>query len=448
MSSKLSSPEPMSTIAPTWNSKVAGTWRENPERMAWTIILASFVVFIFLAVSIPLAIRYAIRYTTVSDKAELEPTLGTLLLYQSASTTEAMPISNAQGGNTSNTATIEEGNIIEATGDSAQGTLRLISAEGSGEALGSVQIFSGTRLEMLQIRRPFFARSPEPYQVRLRLDKGEARIFTNSGDQRPLRVELETPHGVASLNAGSYNVAVDETQTDITVRDGQAILMHDKASPITVNIGLHAWMTQDNLAQVPVLAEQNLIRNGNFTRETTKSIPAASDVWTTTVIAENVTAGSVKFVPRDGRSVAYFIRQGEDNVHSEVSINQEVNKNLKGYTSLILQLDVNIIRQTLAGAGYQGSEFPLRVEISYTDVYGKDLHWGWGFYSLDPESTYRAVVDGEKIEQAQWHHYESPNLIDFWRTRGTPPARINGIRIYASGWNYQSMVSDVDLTAK
>jgi hypothetical protein len=446
MSSKVSSPDSLPTTVPTWDSKVVGTWRQNPEYLAWTLILAGFVIFTLLAIGIPLAIRYGIRYTTVSDKAQLEPTLGTLLLYQSSATTEAMPISYVQDGN--KTAPIEEGNIIEATGDSAQGTLRLISAEGTGEALGSVQLFPGTRLEILQIRRPFFARSPEPYQVRLHLERGEARIFTNSGAQRPLRVELETPHGVASLNAGSYNVAVDAAQTDITVRDGQATLMHDKEAPLKVNLGLHAWMTKDHLVQVPVLAEQNLIRNGNFTRETASGIPAASDVWTTTVIAENATAGSVKFMPRDGRNVAYFIRLDQENVHSEVSINQEIAKNLKGYTSLILQFDVNIIRHNLAGAGYQGSEFPLRVEISYTDVYGKDLHWGWGFYSLDPEPTYRAIVDGEKIAQAQWHHYQSPNLIDFWRAHGTPPARINGIRIYASGWNYQSMVSEVDLTAK
>jgi hypothetical protein len=30
----------------------------------------------------------------------------------------------------------------------------------------------------------------------------------------------------------------------------------------------------------------------------------------------------------------------------------------------------------------------------------------------------------------------------------TRPARINSVRIYASGWNYQSMVSEVYLVAE
>ncbi len=430
------------TMIPSLDAQVAGTWRENPERVAWTVILACFVVFLFLAVTIPLSIQYAVRYTTLSDKAQLKATLGTLLLYQSSSTQEAIPITSATDNTSKDPVKIEEGNVILAPEGSTQGILGLINAEGNGEeALGSVQIYANTRLEVLQIRRPLFKRSPEPYQVSLRLVKGEASIFTNTGDQRPLRVEVETPHGVIHLvKAGNYRIAVDNKQTDIIVHFGRAQLAQDDKNLI-VDAGLRAWMTAEQITQA-TSAEQSLIQNGNFTGQ-------ASDAWTSNVVADKVTPGSVKFVARAGRSVAYFIRQGEDNVHSEVSIEQLLNKNMNVYDSLILQMDVNILFQSLPGAGYLSTEFPLRVEINYTDKYGKDLHWGWGFYYRDPETAGWPIIDGTKIQnQAQWYHYESPNLIEVLRARGTPITRINSIRVYASGWNYQSMVSAVDLIAK
>ena len=446
MSVKASGPsrsEAGETMLPSWDAQVAGTWRENPERVAWTVILASFVVFLFLAVAIPLSIQYAIRYTTLSDKAQLKATLGTLLLYQSRSTQEAIPIISVTDNNAANAPTkIEEGNVILAPDGSTQGILDLINAEGNGEeALGSIQIYANTQVEMLQIRRPFFKRSPEPYQVSLRLVKGEASIFTNTGDQRPLRVEVDTPHGIIHLvKAGNYRISVDSKQTDIIVHFGRAQLVQDDKN-LLVDAGLRAWMTAEQINQAPP-AEQTLVQNGNFTGQ-------ASEAWTSNVIADKVTPGSVKFVARAGRSVAYFIRQGEDNVHSEVSIEQVLNKNVNVYDSLILQMDVNILFQSLPGAGYLSTEFPLRVEINYTDKYGKDLHWGWGFYYRDPETASWPIIDGTKIQnQAQWYHYESPNLIEVLKAKGTPITRINSIRIYASGWNYQSMVSAVDLIAK
>src|SRR5690349_1753306 len=83
LQSKPSQTESLAPPLPGWKARVVDPWRENPERLAWLVILAGFAVFAFLAISIPLAIQYTIRYTTVSDKAKMERALGTLLLYQS-----------------------------------------------------------------------------------------------------------------------------------------------------------------------------------------------------------------------------------------------------------------------------------------------------------------------------------------------------------------------------
>ncbi len=437
MSSELSSlvgGEPLSeplTAATVSSLERPARWRANPERLAWVVLLSSFIAFVIVAISAPLTVRYVMRYATTSQDARLEPTLGTLLFYASPSA-EAVAVTAVKEG-------IAEGSRIVAADDSTQGALAFIGSDEAETVLGSIQLYAGTTLDVLRIRRPLFTGSPEPYQARLRLEKGQARIFSNSGDGRPLRVDLETPHGVITLDAGSYQVSVNEEQTDITVRAGLAILSHQGDGSIAIDAGQRAWMNSADFAHRAVSAEQNLLRNGDFSEP-------MLDTWQSYVIAENVVPGSVRIVEREGRWVAHFIRQGEENVPTEVGITQVVEKDVNVYDNLSIQLDVKLLHQSLSGAGYLSSEFPLRVEITYTDIYGKVLTWGHGFYYRDPDNENWKIINGEKVPPYIWYTYQSPNLMEL--LADTRPARINNVRIYASGWNYQSMVSEVYLAVE
>ena len=434
MSSELSSlvrSEAASPINPYPADPVA-KWRQNPERLAWFVLLGSFTIFVILAITIPLTVRYVMRYATASQEARLEPTLGSLHFYSSPAA-EAVAVTSIKEG-------IGEGSRIVAAEESTQGSLVFIS-DGTNTVLGSVQLYAGAELEVLRVRRPLFASSPEPYFARLRLVKGQARIFSNSEevDVRPLRVELETPHGVISLNAGSYQVSVGEEQSEVTVRSGRAVLSHVNDGSITINAEQSAWMTASDFAHEPEPAARNLLRNGDFSEP-------ELDAWQTNIIAKDVVPGIVKVDEGDGRWVALFFRDGEDNVPTEVGITQIVEKDVHVYDALSLQLDVKLLHQSLPGAGYLSTEFPLRVEVTYTDIYGKVLTWGHGFYYRDPENENWQIIGGEKIPPYSWYTYQSPNLLELLAE--TRPARINSVRIYASGWNYQSMVSEVYLIAE
>ena len=81
---------------------------------------------------------------------------------------------------------------------------------------------AGARLVIEQMRSPLFEMSDEPYQVRMRLEEGQMRVFTESGESRPLQADIVTPHGDIELETGSYQVAVTPEQTDITVSAGAA----------------------------------------------------------------------------------------------------------------------------------------------------------------------------------------------------------------------------------
>lgn len=424
---------PVSAGAVPWNRSLRGRWQESPERFAWIVILISFAIFVTLLITIPMGVTYTIRYLPADQTARFVPAGDGVFLLMPPKSTETIAVTSGRN--------IGAGDVLVATSDATQGVVNLINDEEPVESqvVGSLHIYSDTKLEILRLSRPFFQNwSSEPYQVRLRLDSGQARVFTNSGNARPLAVQLETPHGIVYLDSGSYQISVEEPRTDVTVIDGRAELLHEKEKNIRVYAGQRAWMNTNELVSEAAPALQNLIANGDFA-------PPVLDNWITERSAEpNVPLGQVSFLEREGRKVAYFIQMGSADQHNEVSIRQQVDKKVDIYNSLILQMDVNVLHQNLPGAGYLNSEFPLRVEVNYTDQYGKDLNWGWGFYYDAPPSS-SAVVGGEQIEQARWYTYRSPNLIDLWDSEGTRPSRINSIRIYASGWNYQSQVSQVYL---
>ncbi|HRW03707.1 MAG TPA: hypothetical protein P5121_01350 [Caldilineaceae bacterium] len=415
-------------------------WHGNPERFTWVVILASFAMFVVLLFAIPAGINYTLRYFPASQTAEFIPAENSVFFLTPPKAAEQIAITAERK--------IGEGDVIAATSDAAQGVLSLINDEEppTEQVVGSVHIYAGTKLAITHLSRPFFERwSSEPYRVALRLDSGQARVFTNSGNARPLAVELSTPHGSVELASGSYQISVEESRTNVTVIDGRARLIHAKEQTITVGAGQRAWMSDNDLLEEVASATQNLITNGDF------SPPALSD-WTPSKTAEpNVVLGNVYFQEREGRRVAYFLRQDVENQHNEVAISQVIDKRVDIYNSLFLQMDVNILFHNLPGAGFLNTEFPLRVEVNYTDQYGKDLNWGYGFYYRDPEPPGPTEISqelGEQVPQAQWYTYRSPNLIALLDQQGTRPSRINSIRIYASGWNYQSMVSQVYLYAE
>jgi len=408
------------------------TLREKPERLAWIVLLASFAVFVVLAIAIPLVVSYSLENITTRLDGAIDPSQGTLLLYTPAA---AEPIAI-----TALRKEIPEGSTIEAAGNSTQATLRLINDEKAEEVQGSVQIYGDTVLTVDRMQRPLFEMSSAPFRVKLTLQQGQMRIFTNTGLARPLAVEIDTPHGAILLETGSYQIVVTPDQTDVIASNGSATLKKGPDGVLVVTDGLRAWMTNSSMSGAPEPASQNLLRNGNFTEPMLNS-------WSSYVIAQNVTPGKVSIIERDGRRVAYFVRQGEDNVPTEVGISQDIGKDVNVYDKLFLQLDVKLLFQSLPGAGYLSSEFPMRVEIEYTDIYGKEgLTWGHGFYYRDPENENWQVVNGQKIPAFNWYTYRSPNLMELLQE--TRPARIDRVRVYASGWNYQSMVSEVLLTAE
>ena len=416
--------------APSAQSTTLPRWRERPERLAWAVLIASFAIFLVLLTGIPLSLRALYNSTAVIQSLRFEPTIGNVLLYPPRSD-QPIALTDRRDG-------IGEGSRLETKGAATQGELGLPVKSQSSELMGTILLYPNTSLEIVRSRRPYFAGSNQPYTVRLRLLEGQVRLFTRSELDRQVEVQIETPHGEAHLEEGNYAFFVNEESSEVVVKQGLARLFQQEQNAVEIQAGLRTWMQADGTTLPPVPAEHNLLSDGTF------DSPLGQD-WEEYFDPPYTTPGTVEFLEQDGRRVARFYRKGEDGIHTEVGIRQVVEPDVRhvhSYDSLIVRLDVKLNWQTLPGAGEKSSEFPLRVEITYTDIYGKVETWGRGFYNTEPRPDY-PLFGGDQLDLFTWHSFESDNLME--ELEATRPAQINSIRLYASGWNYESFASDVGL---
>ena len=101
--------------------------------------------------------------------------------------------------------------------------------------------------------------------------------------------------------------------------------------------------------------------------------------------------------------------------------------------------------QSLRGGGYESTEFPVMIELRYRDTFGNQRSRYWGFYYLDPGTgpEWRTMVNGIKVVEGEWYFFETANLMQ--SMSDAPPVYIEHVRVYASGWDWDSAVTDVSL---
>jgi hypothetical protein len=141
---------------------------------------------------------------------------------------------------------------------------------------------------------------------------------------------------------------------------------------------------------------------------------------------------------------------------AEVGIRQELGLDVRDYQELRLHLATWLAFQNLRNCGSLGSECPLMVRLEYQDAAGNGHEWLQGFFYLGSDSgsiPTRCVTCGTptgnhlEIPLGRWHLYDSPNLMNLFDDAGSPPAIINAISFYASGHNFESYLTEVELQA-
>ncbi len=399
----------------------------NRERLAWLILLLSFTTCIGLVISTPLGVRQFIHTARVRQQAVLEPQRGTPGMQRGGrGAVEAVvaPIGNVYP------------ETAVTTDETAQALLTLYAPGEEPAVAAAVQIYHDTAMTFITARSPRFDVSPLPHEVALEVTSGRMRITVNPAHGRPTVVNLRTPHMRATLDEGSYEIRVYPASSELAVRDGSAQIINDGEPSIFV--GPSTIIAQASSASLRVLpGEPNLLENGDFDQ------PVEQGWERYERDREQEPGGTVQETTHEGRTAARFNRLGDG--HDEVGIVQQLNYDMRDFASLTLHMNVLILYQSLPGCGSRGSECPVMVRIDYKDVDGTDRTWFHGFYAVEAAPGDILAEWDEQIPAGTWYTFDSGNLVELFER---PPALIKEVTIYASGWSFDALVTEVELLAQ
>lgn len=402
--------------------------KRNPERLAWFFLSIAFAIFCLTAILVPASIYWYAINSIDPLNVELTSVRGIVLINNPQT---ELTLSVVDG----NTVSLEEGQEI-LTNETSQAILTF--ADDS-----SLTMYSDTTIIFQWAQQPRFGFSTKPSQILVEVRRGRVRA-TAARDRAGLTFDILTPQATVYLGQGSFSIEVSDKGSQVITRLGQAdVVSGDEA--LMLKQGERAVVDPDLSISPPLPAAQNLLAESTFS-------PASLDSnWETYIIdpIEGVTA-TAEVALFQGRYVLHLRSQGQDNVHTEVGVIQAVNRDVRDFQSLRLFAEVRLINQSLPGGGQLGSEFPIMLNIAYTDINGLERNWFHGFYykpRLDNYILYdQPDNSSEPIARLIWYPYESVNLLS---TLGpTRPAYIRSIRIYASGWLYDAMVGNISLLAE
>ena len=398
--------------------------RKDPGRVAWLVLLAAFCVFCTLLIGIPLTIRWYVINAMVGHEATLEAIMGTVLVWQPGATT---PI-----GVTS-TATVTEGSRIR-TDDSSRAFLTLFDQS-------TITLSFNSEARLGGMRSPRFGLSNRHDAVQLELLSGQANIGVALPMNSPVDFHVTSPHMEAQLNEGSYAVKVTQDSSRTTVHLGTAQV---SAQGETVSLAQRETTTvrEGQPPEEPIAGAQNLLANGGFAEDLSVGWQAYNEQGGD---GGNIDGRiSVLELPETTSRAVKFVRLLSGGNHCETVIRQDLNEEVSDLaTSISLYLKARLEHQSLSGGGYLSSEYPLMIRLEYEDVYGSPGNWTHGFYYQNEDNN--PTMYGERIPRNVWFDYESGNILEAMIPR---PARLTSLLVYASGWDYESQVTDISLVVE
>ncbi len=402
--------------------------REHPERTAWAVLWSAFAAFCLLVVFVPLGVRSVLLYSTVARPATLQTLEGTAVIDNPSTGSQSAVMADQ-------TATVNEGSVISLDDKSRA---LLLFFDGS-----SVSLLPGSHVTVLRVRGPRFGLGRTPNSIWLRLASGRLKVVTTGPSGRVgLDFLLHCPlvgAEVAVKGDGVYGVEVQTTGADIFANRGKAEVTAGGKS-VSLAAPERTSIKPGSSPAPPIADARDLVVNGDFRS-------ALERVWKVTNDQGNDGGdvnGTVVWTTDEGLPVVRFFRTGSNRNHCETAIEQQINRDLPDpVTSLVVRANLKLINQSLSGGGYLGSEFPLIIRLKYRDVYGSENEWVKGFYYEN--SAGNATGTAEQYARDTWQLYESGNLLE---ALNPEPARILSLRVYASGWDYESMIRWISVAVK
>ncbi len=421
----------------------------NLQRIAWAVLIASFIAFCVLVTVSALSLYNFLFKSTVPLAIYAEVSRGSLGI-TGADLREDVRV-------------ISVGNFVRPNEQDSQGVIALRDPQMDDLFVGSVALIGATTSTAVRsAERPRFEWGTSGYMATFGSAQGRFEVILAGGLPRSAELILRSTQGtqVRIRQAGRFEIEFRDETVTVFSHGGTASLIPPAQSVeyvITAGSGSeYSLPTGDLRALVPTF---NLIQNSSFEDVMLQSDRNAPLNWACnhTNVEVNAPRGTFTVQQQDGRSVLRMARTGGALSNGETICQQglargEVWQDISQYETLNLIVELNIAYQSLPVCGFVGSECPLMVRIDYIDAKGELGELIFGFYSLPgPPERYAQTCEScrvphMRLREKSWYTFDSGNLL-----AGFPadlrPVAISRIRFYASGHEYDTRVSRLELTA-
>lgn len=412
------------------------------ERLAWAVLLTSFLVWLAVIVAVPLGVGAYLQNARRALLLSIQANDGTVGLSNGSGQRDAIFVGEPPR-------TMEgQASVLTNVTDTA---LVSVYTPDETQVLARLHVYGNSVLELAQATAPRFELSDGVHEIALNLVSGRMRISLLERNGRPVRVRVGTPQGgeVTLENAGQYSLHTTNAATTVVVLEGRAnVLAGDQGMVLVEN--QRAMIPVEGSLDGPLSAERNLVRNGSFSDELQSWTHLAGDVQ----LADQPEV-EVSIVEDDGDDVLRFHRIGIG--HADAAVRQVINQDVTDFASLELFVTMRIVEQSLGVCGEQGSECPLFVRIEYVDVYGTSQEWQQGFFSvgeIEAGSTpdvcqfCAAPINPHiRVPPNQVYFYESGNMLELLGQQNIRPRNIRSVSLAAEGHTFDTHVVDVALVA-
>lgn len=410
-------------------------------RLAWFILLACFLAFISICLSVPLGLNYYVQNATQPLATHLSANRGTVAIVQ------------PDGESTAVRDVEPEREIAPASRivtNAADTAYLQISDPDTQRQLVRGQVYGNSNLTVSTAEAPRFGFSQNQPEVVLTLNNGRVRLTLLPAVVRPYDLRVETPHGRVVLQAGGqYSLEVSDSESQVAVQTGMA----DITSPtgrLELLANERARLAAGQAPEGPLDNERNLIQNSDFRDGFEAWLPRD---WN--IERPDQPAGKTEIAEELGEFVLRFERVGIG--HADAAVRQLLNHDITDYRTLQLLLDLRINEQTLGVCGTVGSECPLTVRIEYEDAEGARRVWQQGFYAhgqispttpdtcinCQPPNVEHVGVPGNRL-----YTYEVDLLESLAFYSAPPPRYLNSISLIGAGHTFDTEVVNVSLLAR
>ena len=429
---------------------------KNPQVLAWTVVLISFVLFCILCVASTFAAYWFFFESPMQLTTRLVVSRGAITVNRPDGTSYVV-----NNNNPNNYVLSNSGLQIDAN---SQAYLTFEDSY-TGQIVGTLFLLGNSSLTFNEAFRPRFEWSRGRYAMLLADAMGRFAVDIPSGINRGLVLNIRSGPGTAYFEEpGSYSVDASDQQIQLYTRYGKAFLYNAPSQAWQVNsnaVGVLEKGKQDASLRPYPYDMLNLPYPGpvqpSFGTEDNPDNKTLPLFWACDrdPQSSNEIPGTAVRSQIDNQVVLRITRRGTDpqgRPLGPAAAGCSFYFPLSGlridqYASFSIQIKMKLMFQDVTTCGIAGSECPVMLMLEYKDKNGQKHFWRQGFYSLRPPSdTYIQLCDTcphdhQQINKDTWYIFDTGDL-----KQQFPPDlmdTITYVRVYASGHQFEVAIAEL-----